>query len=992
MSKRPQSQYTRTKRTFKAPRVRKATARVLENGDVDDAVISDLPLPSTSIYARHNLGPLPDYGDDQGYDPADCPGAGLATDPNPRDLDFFRDQARVVSIARSSPKDWKTREQKAFGDWTYTLDDLVAPYLSVTRHKLPDRATWSSLSCDCGNPPTVRILLIDLNTAQTFPVRSCKDHLPEVLVRAGTFPSTIDSTRVAFSFSYIRLFLTLQESTRIGAFNFAYASLQAISYGTSDVVPSACWTSRDTGRRPLRSASEWLQALDQRCHQILLGSAALHDLDRPPIEEHDLELSLDDLAARCPACFGGLLRPHLSSTPESPPSASPTADAHPSSDSEDPSSTSAPPRKDPDIIVCLDGNFQHKRIRCVDAVSRSPRSPTYFLSPRQLAAARTRFENPDIPEGPRTGCTSEVRAAIDGTVKTTKVDFDIGGVVGMTCRHGSPLLLVDVHASGEKHYYAYALLEILLDTCGPKLKSLGICYDIGCKLSVSPRLAAALDQREHTVAITHVVSVFHVYGHDYDCQLKFSPRRTPGFGLTDGEALERLWSSLSDLVSLTRHMTQADRLSTLTSRLEHLARKHRLDLPTTFQRQLINISRQRQQQTQGFLKNLPYLVQYTNESVAAAYASTSQNTGLPSRFTTFINTQIARRRALAFQNDEVTRQLARRLQSNQSNRIVDLSVQAKQLYLPLRSWHALDAVLRGRHAQHSHDGTTRLAVSKSTAATEAKAALPALNAAIEKIRAHLPIRLRHRMHAINMDALFIPANLTYVRGLLSCADAEEEPWVVDSFLAAAMDTVDLINRLDEEQKRIIQEVANITIWFTTVQDSLWESFDIFNDAESSLHDPDHAAFVGRQIASHRSSYMVWNARHAKIQWWQHAHMASLENQRARYRKHHPASSSSSPGVAVIRDRELDEANSLARALVEDEDEDAEGGEEGIPCHPLDTATSALADHAEEYDDNLDDGRLADLLSAANITHDEASMDGTVSASGADAQVAPTSNL
>ncbi|KAE8224296.1 hypothetical protein CF319_g2801 [Tilletia indica] len=984
MAKRLQSKFTRTTRSIKAPRVRKATVHVLENGDVEDAVISTQPLPSTSIYAHHDLGPLPDDGDYQMYDQED-PGDDFATtDPLPQDVAFFRDQApQVPSSARTRDlTTWSIREQSAFDDWTYSLDDLVAPYLSVTRNKLPDRATWSSLSCTCGNPPTVHVLLIDLNAAQTFSVRSCNRDLPEVLVRAGAFPSTISSPRVAFSFSYIRFFLTLQETTRIGAFNFAYASLQAISYGTSEVVPSASWTSRDTGRRPLRSASEWLQALDQRCYQVLLGSAALFNLTRPTIEDDDLTLTLEDLASRCPACFGGLLHPYPSSTPTSPP-------------------------KDPQVIVCLDGNFQHKRIRCKDAVSRTPRSPTYFLSFRQLTAARRRFEDPDVPEGPRTGCTSEVRAAIDGTVKTTKVDFDIGGVVGMTCRHGSPLMLVDVHASGEKHYYAYALIEALLDTCGPKLESLGICYDIGCKFSVSPRLAAALDKRGHTVTITHVVSVFHVYGHAYDCQLRFSPRRTPGFGLTDGEALERLWSSLSDLVSLTRHMTQADRLSTLTSRLEYLARKHRQDLFSTIQRHLVNISKEQQQQTQEFLKLLPYLIQYTDESVADAYSLSSQDTGLPSRLTTFINTQIARRRAIAFQNNEVTRQLVRRLQSNRSNRIVDLSVQAKQLYMPLRSWHALAAVLRGRHAQHSHDGTARLADSKNTSATEAKTALPALNAAIEKYQAVLPARLQHRLHPINADLLFIPANLTYVRGLLSPADAEEEPWVVDSFLAAAMDIVDLINRLNEEQTRIAQEVTNIATWFTIVQDSLYESFDLYNGTESSLLDPDRAAFVSRQIASHRCIYMVWKARLEKIEHWQHAHTASLHNQRAVHRREDQVArfdrliaqhtmltdswstwatllssrlptpserpDSSSPTSPLHTDRGLGSAeeDSLARALVEDEDEDAEGGEEGFPCHPLDLASSARTDYAEEGQDELDDRRLAELLSAVDVFQDEA---------------------
>ncbi|CAD6984841.1 unnamed protein product, partial [Tilletia controversa] len=122
---------------------------------------------------------------------------------------------------------------------------------------------------------------------------------------------------------------------------------------------------------------------------------------------------------------------------------------------------------------CLDGNFQHKRHKAQDALRQSPRRPTSFISRQQLEAARKVFENPNVGEGPRTGCSADVKAAIDGFVKTSRAQFDIGGVVGMTCRHGSPLILVNVHDTGEKHYYAYALLTQLLDACGTALDHLG---------------------------------------------------------------------------------------------------------------------------------------------------------------------------------------------------------------------------------------------------------------------------------------------------------------------------------------------------------------------------------------------------------------------------------------------------------------------------------------------------------------------------------------
>ncbi|KAL9933400.1 hypothetical protein V8E36_007576 [Tilletia maclaganii] len=81
-----------------------------------------------------------------------------------------------------------------------------------------------------------------------------------------------------------------------------------------------------------------------------------------------------------------------------------------------------------------------------------------------------------------------------------------------------------------------------------------------------------------SLKIHYAVSNFHVYGHDVDCQTKFSPRRCPGFGWTDGEALERLWSSLRDLISITRPMSRVSRRQTLTTRLEKLSKQAGINL------------------------------------------------------------------------------------------------------------------------------------------------------------------------------------------------------------------------------------------------------------------------------------------------------------------------------------------------------------------------------------------------------------------------------
>jgi hypothetical protein len=45
-------------------------------------------------------------------------------------------------------------------------------------------------------------------------------------------------------------------------------------------------------------------------------------------------------------------------------------------------------------------------------------------------------------------------------------------------------------------------------------------------------------------------SVFHSYVHQYwSCQLKYNPRLNDGWGMSDGEGLERIWAYLRPLIS-----------------------------------------------------------------------------------------------------------------------------------------------------------------------------------------------------------------------------------------------------------------------------------------------------------------------------------------------------------------------------------------------------------------------------------------------------------
>lgn len=63
------------------------------------------------------------------------------------------------------------------------------------------------------------------------------------------------------------------------------------------------------------------------------------------------------------------------------------------------------------------------------------------------------------------------------------------------------------------------------------------------------------------------VPIFHAYAHNAHCQFAYNPRHRIGFGLTDGENLERLWSYLGRFCKMTKEMNPAHRIDTLTDAL-----------------------------------------------------------------------------------------------------------------------------------------------------------------------------------------------------------------------------------------------------------------------------------------------------------------------------------------------------------------------------------------------------------------------------------------
>ncbi|MGH0120458.1 UNVERIFIED_CONTAM: hypothetical protein FKN15_066345 [Acipenser sinensis] len=79
-------------------------------------------------------------------------------------------------------------------------------------------------------------------------------------------------------------------------------------------------------------------------------------------------------------------------------------------------------------------------------------------------------------------------------------------------------------------------------------------------------------------AIQFAIPVFHSYGHKEDCQVCLNPRRLKGFGLVDGEQLERLWSYLRLFAKTTKEMTPSHRLDMLAMAVALYSHKKQLGM------------------------------------------------------------------------------------------------------------------------------------------------------------------------------------------------------------------------------------------------------------------------------------------------------------------------------------------------------------------------------------------------------------------------------
>ncbi|PLW52161.1 hypothetical protein PCANC_10269 [Puccinia coronata f. sp. avenae] len=176
------------------------------------------------------------------------------------------------------------------------------------------------------------------------------------------------------------------------------------------------------------------------------------------------------------------------------------------------------------LIICLDGNFQQRHHAAASKNYHPLMTPSKFVQPEAVAAMDS---------------TIELHEHLNH-VRPTRTKLQMTHETSPPGRH-------------------------VISSVEPG-RGIRVLYDIGCTLKKFILLRDMF--RKERDRLTFGTSVFHSYVHNWKCQIEFSPRFNEGWGLSDGEGLEQLWSFLSPLIISLRYSTRNHRLAALAHKVD----------------------------------------------------------------------------------------------------------------------------------------------------------------------------------------------------------------------------------------------------------------------------------------------------------------------------------------------------------------------------------------------------------------------------------------
>ena len=160
-------------------------------------------------------------------------------------------------------------------------------------------------------------------------------------------------------------------------------------------------------------------------------------------------------------------------------------------------------------------------------------------------------------------------------------DLHCKGLFGAVCEHAVPKMFVNVEAGEKRVYLHYILWRLTGKGDCPDF----VAYDIACRttayfqkfeVEMTKDIAAFCpgfkpsSGRTTVAGIKFAVGRWHAYGHESKCHNVWSMLYQDGFGLCDGEDMERLWHVLNAYAGSTSQMSLGNRNDSLSLVLFHL--------------------------------------------------------------------------------------------------------------------------------------------------------------------------------------------------------------------------------------------------------------------------------------------------------------------------------------------------------------------------------------------------------------------------------------
>ncbi|KAJ2930749.1 hypothetical protein H1R20_g6330, partial [Candolleomyces eurysporus] len=471
----------------------------------------------------------------------------------------------------------KTAEE-LYKKWKVLLPSFVKPFLQYSNSMAGKEWTRppAILASQCIHSSGLqclktvsRVTSLLFASFMDYEVTACNcEPLAIVLVRNGLFPTAPTNPRQAVSLELLDLFLALMQRSSDAVTALAAALNTSYKNCAFVALNSMGGRVKQPFRKGIGYALQWYQCLRvevKRRKEAAIASK-LHDMFGVPIDQtqptgpsntepetlsppqlpvdainegqRNLPATVPEgchwiLQSLCPACFGGKM-------------------------------FGRPFDLGGDCQVSCNGNFNHRHLRLA-ANSPGFYLPVHFIPKEQVDRIGEQIEKAQkhpvplhtpVPDEAIKSCKNSHEAGTGSTVKTSLERFDIGGLATLVCRHGIPLFVANINTPGEQQKYAVLLIQHLFSFL-PKMATVTVLYDIGCVIDAS--------------MCKFGTSAMHAYVHQWACQLHYNPRLKPGMGLTNGEAVERLWSRARHLIPVCRTSLANRRVLLIDSFLQELS-------------------------------------------------------------------------------------------------------------------------------------------------------------------------------------------------------------------------------------------------------------------------------------------------------------------------------------------------------------------------------------------------------------------------------------